>query len=369
MSSVPRSSKGGLSRLRVLSPRNIGALYVLVALIVVFSAISPSEFANLGTAKIVLNEYSVIGLIALALSLPLASGLYDLSVGSVAGLAGITSAYMLANVSTNVALAVVVGLGVAVGAGLVNCVAVILLGIDSFIATLASGSIFVAITTAISGDNSIVTNVNGAFQRNIALINLGGVTLPVFVALAVAVILYLALERTGFGRRTYAIGFDQEVARLGGVRVAAIRIVALIVSSVLAGAGGIVATAQIGAGTPQTGPNYLLPAFAAAFLGATQFRPGRINAWGTIAAVLLLGTGEVGLLTVGGPVWAPDVFSGVVLITAVGLTSAHLTILPARLRRRGIRRPARGGESDDGLPDSADGTAPAVPASGSPAQA
>lgn len=315
-----------------VGPRRIGAVYVLVLLIVVFSIMSPQEFANIGTAKLVLNQYAITGLVGLALLLPLSSGLYDLSVGSVAGLSGITSAWLLAHVSANPALAVAAGIGIGLVAGVTNALIVLGLGIDSFIGTLATGSIITAITTAVSGDNTIAKNVNGAFQKDVALTNVQGVTLPVFIALAAAIALWITLEKTGFGRRAYAIGFDQEVARLGGVRVVGVRAIGLIASAGLAGLAGILATAQIGAGSPATGPNYLLPAFAAAFLGATQFRNGRFNPWGAVVAVLLLGTGNVGLLVVGGPSWSPDIFDGAILIAAVGLTSAR-GIGPLRIRR------------------------------------
>ncbi len=314
-----------------LGPRKIGAIYVLVLLIVMFSIMSPHEFANIGTAKLVLNQYAITGLVGLALLLPLSSGLYDLSVGSVAGLSGITSAWLLAHVSANPALAVAAGIGIGLVAGALNALIVLGLGIDSFIGTLATGSIITAITTAVSGDNTIAKNVNGAFQKEVALTNLQGVTLPVFIALAATIALWVVLEKTGFGRRAYAIGFDQEVARLGGVRVMGVRCVGLMASAGIAGLAGILATAQIGAGSPATGPNYLLPAFAAAFLGATQFRNGRFNSWGTVVAVLLLGTGNVGLLVAGGPSWSPDIFDGAILIAAVGLTSAR-GIGPLRIR-------------------------------------
>lgn len=352
---------------RALGPRNIGAIYVLVVLIVIFSIMSPSVFANVGTVKLVLNEYSVTGLVGLALLFPLATSLFDLSVGSVAGLSGIASAWMLANVSRNPLLAVAVGLAVAAVVGLINIVVILGLGIDSFIGTLATSSIVTAIATAVSGDNTIAKNVSGSFQHDIALVNLGGVTLPVFITLAVAVVLFVLLEKTGFGRRGYAIGFDSEVARLGGVRVTAVRAAGLLMSSLIAGLAGILATAQIGAGNPATGPNYLIPAFAVAFLGATQFRGGRFNTWGAIVAALLLGTGDVGLLTVGGPSWSPDVFEGVVLIAAVGVTASR-GIGPLRLTRLRHRLRAVTGRSG-GTPDSGGGgvAAPTVDPGSPPA--
>lgn len=332
--------------LRRLGPRNIGAIYVLITLIIVFSIWNPSIFANLGTAKLILNQYSFTGLVGLALLLPLTTGLFDLSVGSVAALAGITSAWTLANVSPSPLLALATGLGVALGVGIFNIVVVEVLGIDSFIGTLATGSIAIALAAAISGDQYIVHNV-GAFQKDVALRNLQGVTLPVFITLVIALGLYVVLEKTAFGRRAYAVGFDSEVARLGGVSVHAIRAVALVVSAVLAGLAGILATAMIGAGNPATGPDLLLPAFAVAFLGATQFRSGRFNVWGTVVAVLLLGTGNIGLLVIGGPPWLPNMFEGVMLISAVALTSRRGMGL-LRLRRFRNRQMT----NDDSVPDS-----------------
>lgn len=323
-------------RLGFLAPSNIGAVYTWIVLIIIFALISPENFFNVGTARLILSQYAVTGLIAFALLLPLTAGLYDLSVGSAAGLAGISSAWVLANVSPDPSLAVAAGLGVALLIGAANCLVVLVLGVDSFIGTLATGSVFLALTVAISGGQIIGKNVNGPFQHYVALVKIGGVDLPVFYMLGALLILAYLLERTAFGRRSYAIGFDLEVARLGGVRVIFIRSVGLLVSASLAGLAGITATARVGAGSPDIGPSYLLPAFAAVFLGATQFRGGRFNPWGTIVAVLLLGTGNVGLLVVGAPVWSPQVFTGVLLIAAVALTSAKgITFRrPAWLNRR-----------------------------------
>lgn len=304
-----------------LSVRQIGAIYVLVVLCIIFTILNRSEFFSLGTGKLILNQYAPTGIIGLALILPLATGLYDLSIGAVAGLSGMASAWILANVSANPGWAVLVGIAVALLLGLINASVVIGMKIDSFIGTLATGSIYTAIATALAGDNVIAKHVGGAFETDIALKNIAGITEPVFILLIVAIAIYFVLERSPYGRRTYAVGMDREVARLAGVPTRRLSTINLLVSAVLAGVAGIVATAIIGAGSPSTGPSYLLPAYAIAFLGATQFRRGRFNAWGTVVAVLLLGTGNIGLLIVGGPSWSPDVFDGAMLIAAVGLTS------------------------------------------------
>lgn len=322
-----------------LAPRNVGALYMWVVLILIFSIISPDVFARPDTVKQVLNEYAVTGLIALGLLMPLCAGLYDLSIGSVAGLAGITSAWFLANVSANPVLAVLVGLLAGMLVGVINIVVVLVMRVDSFIGTLATSSIATAVVVALSGANTIVKNVNGSFSQWLGVKNVLGLTMPVGFMIVAMLILGYLLERTAFGRHVYATGYELEVARLGGIRVNRLRGITLLMSSGLAGLAGIAVTGSLGAGDPTIGPSYLLPAFAAAFLGATQFRHGRFNPWGAVVAVLLLGTGDVGLLVVGAPSWSPQIFNGALLITAVALTSAQ-GFNPLRALRRRIGRSA-----------------------------
>ena len=97
----------------------------------------------------------------------------------------------------------------------------------------------------------------------------------------------------------------------------------LLVSAFISGMAGVVLTARITVGSPSIGPPFLLPAFAAAFAGATQLRGGRFNVWGTLVAVYLIVTGNTGLSLAGAPLWAPQVFVGVTLIVAIGLTGVR----------------------------------------------
>jgi ribose transport system permease protein len=233
--------------------------------------------------------------------------------------------------------AILAGLAVALAAGAVNSFVVVVLGVDSFIGTLATSSIFTAITISVSADQPISQNVDGAFANNIALRNLHGVTIPVLYVLIVMLTVAFVLEKTVFGRNIYAIGFEREVARLSGVKVATSQSVSLMCCALIAGAAGITEAGVLGAGSPDVGSSFLIPAYAAAFLGATQFRRGRFNPWGTVVAVLLLGTGNVGLLISGAQIWTQDAFEGVVLIVAVGFTShrsGSLGRVVDRLRQR-----------------------------------
>ena len=147
-----------------------------------------------------------------------------------------------------------------------------------------------------------------------------GIQLPVLYMVVVMLVLGYVLEQTVFGRHIYAAGYGPDVARLVGLRVGRLRTLSLIWSGVLASFAGIALAAQLGSADPTSGPEYLIPAFSAAFVGASQFRHGRFNPWGAVVAVMMIGTGSVGLLLAGTQPWMPQVFQGVVLIAAVGIT-------------------------------------------------
>jgi len=242
---------------------------------------------------------------------------------------------------------VAIAMGGALLVGLINAGVVVVMGVDSFIATLATGSLIQAFITMMTNDIAITSPaLTGPFAK-IGQARIGGITLPVIYTLVVALVIWFVLEHTATGRRLYATGFNPESARLAGVKTARLRFASLIVSALLAGAAGVVLASTLGSGDPQAGVPYLLLAYAAAFLGASQLRPGRFNAWGTLIAVLLLGTGVVGLGLVSAPNWAPSMFTGVVLIAALGITGAK-----RRALRKGQRRDLRFGRrrAATGLP-------------------
>ncbi len=305
--------------LGALSYRNIGAIYVWLFLLIVFTIWQPDLFPTDQTAKSVLNQYAITGIAALSIVMPLAAGVFDLSIGSVIGFAGVFAGWCLNTVGVPPVLAVAMTLGAGIAIGLLNSLVVVKMNIDSFIGTLATGSIIAAGTLWVSGDQIITGKVSGGFTE-IAATSFSGVQLPVLYMLVAMLVLGFVLEQTVFGRRVYASGYGPEVSRLVGLRVGRIRTISLICSSTLASFAGIALASRIGSADPTTGPEYLIPAFSAAFVGASQFRHGRFNPWGTVVAVLMIGTGSIGLLLAGTPNWTPQVFQGAVLIAAVGIT-------------------------------------------------
>jgi ribose transport system permease protein len=308
----------------------VGAVYVWLAIIAVFSIWVPETFPNLTTAKQILNSNAITALAALSVTIPLAARVFDLSFALNMTLCGVAVAHFVVD---GVPLVAAVGLGVLIGVvvGLINATVVVVMKIDSFIATLATGSLIQALITLVTNDTPISdVKLAGGFSK-IGQTTTQGLILPVFYVAVVAMGIWYLLEHTATGRRLYAVGFNQDAARLAGVKVARLQFLALVTSGVLAGASGIVLASILGGGSPTAGTPYLLPGFAAVFLGATQLKNGRFNAGGTLIAVLLLGTGTTGLGLANAPQWSGSLFVGIVLIAALTVTGLQRrTTLAAR---------------------------------------
>ena len=308
----------------------VGAVYVWIAIIVVFSIWVPETFPNITTAKQILNSNAITALAALSVTIPLAARVFDLSFALNMTLCGVAVAHFVVD---GVPLVAAVGLGVLIGlaVGLINATVVVGMKIDSFIATLATGSLIQALITLVTNDTPISdVKLAGGFSK-IGQTTSQGLILPVLYVAIVAVGIWYLLEHTATGRRLYAVGFNQDAARLAGVKVRRLQFLALVTSGVLAGLSGIVLASILGGGSPTAGTPYLLPGFAAVFLGATQLKNGRFNAGGTLIAVLLLGTGTTGLGLANAPQWSGALFVGVVLIAALMVTGLQRrTTLAAR---------------------------------------
>lgn len=336
-SAAAKSGVRAKRALHFLSFGNIGAVYVWAVIIVIFSIWVPDTFPTIETVKQVLNGNAVTALIALSLVIPLSARVFDLSVAFTATLGGVSAAYFVAH-GMEVPIAVLLALLISLAVGVVNGTVVVLLGVDSFIGTLATGSIIQAVISLITGDLAITDPRLAQGFSDIAQKSIGSITLPVFYVLILAIVLAFVLDHTATGRRIYATGFNGDGAKLAGVRINRLRFASLLVSAVISGAAGIVLMSTISAGDPNAGSPYLLPAYAAAFLGATQLRGGKFNPWGTIIAILLLGTGTVGLGLASAPTWSAELFQGVVLIAALAVTGYQRRGAGSESWRRRIRR-------------------------------
>lgn len=284
---------------------------------VIFAIWVPDQFLSWAVWRSLIDINSINAIVAIAVLFPLASGAFDLAVGAEVGLGSILVAWLLGNehigVGTSILLALLAGAVVGVTSGLL----IVRARIESIIATLGVSSILFAFIRWISADQQIL-NLGAGFQ-SIATSQLFGVTYSTWFMLIIAIAVWYILERTTLGRRVYATGGNIQTARLAGVRTSLVVVLCLVACGVIASFAGVLSASQLAVGDPTVGPPFLLPAYAAALLGATQFRGGRYNVPGTVVAIYVLATGIKGLQLIGAPAWIPDLFNGIALLVAVGV--------------------------------------------------
>jgi ribose transport system permease protein len=292
-------------------------LYVWALLIVLFGVWVPDTFLTADTVKGVAADQAITGILALAAIIPLMAGGFDLSVAQNLGVSAVVSSALMSKAGVSPAAAAVVTVAMGTAIGLVNGLFVARVGVNSFIATLGMTSALAAVSQIVSAQQ-FVGPVPETFQA-IATGELAGVPLLAIYFVVGCVLLWWILEHTPLGRRLAATGANEEAARLAGVPTRRYVLWSFVASGTIASLAGVLLAARIGSVDPLAGPSYLLPAFAACFLGMTQLTPGRFNVWGTFIALFLLATGVKGLQLVGGQLWITDLFNGVALVGAVSL--------------------------------------------------
>lgn len=303
------------------SPGNISIVYLYVIGFVVFWIWIPELWINWTTHKSVLNiDMSTKAIVAVGLVAPLLTNTFDLSIAGVISLSSVMVSWLQTEYHWNMWWAMVVTLLVALVCGAVNAFLVIVVRINSFIATLASGAVITALAEYTSGGVQVQVPEN--FKKIAKSQIFWGIQAKVAYLLVIAVVLWYVMEHTPVGRYMHATGDGPDAARLAGVQTKRYIATSLIICSFIAGFGGIVSAAQT-AGNATAGGPYLLPAFAACFLGSTQFL-GRFNIWGTVASVFVLASLVAGLQrsieNQGIRRILDSLFFGIALILAVGLS-------------------------------------------------
>lgn len=331
-SSLPPSTTGNLeaidspaplvessSRFRVASfgLDRFSGLYVLAAIVLLFGIWIPDLFLTTLNLRVILGDQAITAVLALALLIPMAGGTYDLSVAGTLG-ASLMIVLQLQSQGLNALAATLVALLFGVLVGAINGLVIVKLEVNSFVATLGMSSVLAAVAFSISGGEQIVSGISMNFTK-IATVQWWGIPAPVYYMAALALIIWTFLEYRPAGRSLYAVGGNIKAARLAGIRVDRITFFTLVASGGIAALAGVLLAARLGSGTPTVGPPYLLPAFTAVFLGATQIKRGRVNVLGTVIAIYLLAAGVKGLQLVGAPTYINDLFNGVALILAVAL--------------------------------------------------
>ena len=290
-------------------------------MIVAFSVLSPEAFPTFNNFINVLNQASLAMIISGGLTLALVIGEMDLSIGYAASMHGVlvTGLIVHSGLPIPVALAVVIGLGGLVGAA--NGLIVTKLRVNSVIATLGVGTILVGLAFAYSSGVPIVAGVPEAFLQLALGRWLFAIPNPIIVMALVVLVLWVLVERTAIGQEIQAVGGNQAAARLAGISVDRIMILAFVISGMCAALTGALLASRLGSGTTSAADSYLLTAFAAVFLGSATLRDGEFHVLGTLIGTLIIVFGFNGLNIFGAPTFSQYVFQGATLIIAVGLSS------------------------------------------------
>jgi len=324
-----------LQAARWSSPGDFLATYALIGVLVIiiaaFWALLPETFPTVANFQGIVDSQSVIAILALAVTLPLRTGEFDLSIGSVAVLTATTTAVLSAREGWNPVLSILAGLVVALVVGGINCIAVLWVRINAFIATLATMTIVAGVSLGITS-TTVVTNISPAIV-SVSQKQILGLPLGAYYGWIIAILLWYIYRYTPFGPRGLFIGGSKDAARLAGVRVVRIQALAFLGSALLSGLAGIVILGTLGGIDPSIGSQFLLPPYAAAFLGTATIAIGRFNVVGTLVGLYLIEVGVDGLQLWGASAWVSQVFYGGALLIAVG--AARLAANSYR-RKRGV---------------------------------
>jgi ribose transport system permease protein len=293
---------------------------VWILMIGLYTVLSPSLFFTSGTFTSIFNSHQVDLFLTCSLLCTIIVGEFvDLSVPSVLCLAATIVPVLSVQHGWSIPLACAAALAACLVVGAIQGALVVYMKVNTIVVTLGMGTFLLGIALWISNLN-YVTGLPSSFA-NIDLANVFGLPISFYYGIAMMLVFAYILVFTPLGRHMRFVGSNREVSRLAGIRVNRIRFGAFVAAAVVAGVGGIIASAGLGGFNPQDSATYLLPTFAAVFLGTAVVVPGKFNPLGTVVAIYFLATGIQGLQDLGAAGWVTDVFYGGVLVVAVALTT------------------------------------------------
>lgn len=315
-----------------------GLAILLVLLILVFSMLKPDTFPTEFNFRSIVSNKSIQALIALAILVPMVANHFDLSTGFLLGISQVLAIGLQSQDGQGMHWLLACFLVLVLGAfvGLVNGLLVSRVKMDSFIATLGTGTILWGLNSWYTGGQQVLASLPSEFTNiSMTVRVLGfGIPAPAIYVIGISIVLWFILEYTPLGRQLYVLGANPRAAELNGISEKSRVTLAFVASGLLASFAGIVLQSQLQVGQSSVGQEYLLPGFTAALLGATSVRPGRVNVWGTILAVAVLAVTVAGLNQLGAPFFVEPLFNGTMLILAVGLAVTTA-------RRRTVAKPKK----------------------------
>jgi simple sugar transport system permease protein len=323
---APRRRLGALALLE-----RSGILAVLAVLVAVFAAKEPA-FLNVANLFSILQAVSIVALLGIGVTITLAAGGFDLSVGSVAASAQMAASYVLVVWHGNAWAAAAACLALGIAAGCFNGLLITRLHVPDQLATLGTLFLLAGLQLIPTGGRSLATGTilpdgseaSGTFPE--AFLALGRarvfevVPVPVLVLLALTVFVSFVMASTRWGRVIYAIGGNETAARLAGAPAARYRIAAYVASGAIASLGGLLIAARVGRGDVSAGNSLLLDAVAAALVGYAVWGARRPNVPGTVIGAVFVGVLLNGLTMLNAPYYLQDFIKGALLVVALAFT-------------------------------------------------
>ena len=290
---------------------------IVVAFVLLFIAlaISTDGFFSVQNFKNVFFQNAPLGIVACGITIAMISGGFDLSVGAIFAMAGVVSAWVASNFDPTVGI--ITGMLVGIPLGLFNGLVITRIGINSFIATLATSLMFAGITVLISG--GFLVQVADESFRTLGAGDFFGLKNASLVFFGFALITGLVLARSRFGRYAYATGGNDTAARLSGVRVDVVRTLSFVISGFAASLAGVIAASRISQGQADVGTSIALDAIAAAVVGGVSIFGGVGAIWRTVLGVFFLAIITNGFNIAGIASLYKNIMTGGIIIIAVAI--------------------------------------------------
>ena len=305
--------KSFYSRFRKFNLRDAGTLIGLIIIVCVFSVLSP-VFLTIPNLLNILQQSSINAAIALGMTLVIISGCIDLSVGSTAAFSAVVGASLMV-AGVPVSISIIGALVVGMLCGAFSGVLVAYAGLQPFIVTLGGLSLFRAIALIYTGGNPIFgippdfrNFINGQFF---------GVPCPIIIVAAIAIILWVIMNKTPLGEYILAVGRNQEAARVAGVPVEKTKVIVFVISGLLASISSLILIARLGAAEPTLGNLWELDAIAAAAIGGASLMGGKGSILGTIVGAIILGALRNGLTLMNIQAFYQLLATGLIIIVAM----------------------------------------------------
>ena len=309
-----------------------GAVFFLLAALFAGFSLAEPAFSSVGNLMSILQAVSVVAILAVGVTISMAVGGFDLSIGAVAASSVMAASYAMVvwrfDVYETVALVLAFGLTV----GLVNSALIVLVGVPDLLATLAINFLLTGLQLIPTAGRSIATGLilpdgssaNGVYDPAFLAIGRarlwGFVPVPVLLMASIGVLAFILTERTRVGRLLFAVGGNEIAARLAGARTERLKTLAYALSSGLASLGGVIVAARIGRGDVSSGASLLLDAVAASLIGFAVLAARRPNVFGAVVGAIFVGVLLNGLTMLNVPYYTQDFVKGAVLVGALGLT-------------------------------------------------